>query len=499
MTLPLALAGLAVVALLVWLALRRRPPAAVRTLSVGARGARISRLVGRSLARRAWLRVRQIVATREARRRLEEQHHIRTAEEAARELGQMKGVFMKLGQIVSFAHDALPEQAQAALRSLQQSAPPMDFHLARGVVEEELGDLSRHFRSVEEEPIAAASIGQVHRARLLDGTRVVLKIQYPGVDRAIESDLAMTSGLTAMIGVFAPNLDARSVTAELAERLREELDYRVELRNQALFGRIWEGHPLISIPRVYPACSTKRVLCQEYARGLGFYDFLEQSTQRERDLAVSVLNDFVFDSMYMHRIFNGDPHPGNYLFREDGGVTFLDFGCIKRFSVEFVRDLQALSRSIFEEDRDAFDAVILKLKIVLPGRPYDRDLMWRFFGYHAAPFARDREFAFTQEWLSEARAVMDQRTLRQMNLPPDILFFNRITFGLNAVFQKLGARDNFHRQFRRYMYPDEQVPPALARAGVPLPARFLAVHGPELAWYGPDLADTDGHTNGGSR
>lgn len=484
--------AIAAAAALAFLLLRRRPPGHIPS-SVGARGAQVGSLVGRSLARKVWLRLRQLVATRERRRHLEEQHHLHSAQEAVAVLGQMKGVFMKLGQIVSFANDALPEQAQAALRPLQQGAPPMDFGLARGVIEAELGDLGRHFKSVEEEPIAAASIGQVHRARLLDGTRVVLKVQYPGVAEAIESDLSMTSGLAAMVGVFARNLDAKSVVEELAARMREELDYRQELQNQALFGRIWAGHPLIRIPAVYPKHSGARVLCQEYARGLGFYDFLEQSTERERRLAVYVLHDFVFDSMFMHRVFNGDPHPGNYLFQEDGGITFLDFGCIKRFSSAFVRNLQTLSRSICEEDRSTFHDVVKRLQIVLPGRPYDEEVMWRFFGYHSEPFAKDEHFAFTAAWIAQARAVMEQKTLQQMNLPPDILFFNRITFGLNAIFHKLGAADNFHRLYRRYMYEDEQSAPAVARAGVPMPERFLAVRGPEEAWYGADAPDQAPH------
>jgi predicted unusual protein kinase regulating ubiquinone biosynthesis (AarF/ABC1/UbiB family) len=367
------------------------------------------------------------------------------------------------------------------MRSLQQSAPPMDFTLVRGVLEEELGDLARHFKHVEEEPIASASIGQVHRARLLDGTRVVLKVQYPGVDRAIESDLAMTQGISAMVGTFFRNLDAASVVAELKDRVREELDYRRELENQALFGRIWQGHPLIRVPAVFPAHSSKRVLCQEYARGLSFYDFLEQSTERERRLAVYVLHDFVFDSMFMHRVFNGDPHPGNYLFQEDGGITFLDFGCVKRFPTHFVRELQGLSRAIAEDDRERFDELAQSMKVVLPGRPYDRDLLWDFFGYHGEPFARDEHFTFTSEWIAKARAVMDQKTLAQINLPPDLLFFNRITFGLNAIFHKLGASDNFHRLYRRYMYEEEAHPPALAKAGVELPERFLHIRGPEHA------------------
>ncbi len=452
---------------------RRKSAAGINT-AMSVRAAQVSRLAGKVLLRKAWLRMRMVVATRKRRRALREAHQLKTAEEAAAVMGNMKGVFMKLGQIVSFANDALPEAAKQALQGLQNDAPPMSWSVARGVIEGALGaDLGRHFARVDETPLASASIGQVHRARLLDGAEVVLKIQYPGVDTAIENDLKLTGGLAAMVGGLYPNSDARAIVGELRERMLDEVDYLKEARNQALFHRLWDGHPLIRVPRVYPELTRKKVLVQQFVRGLGYYDFLDASTSAERTRAVYVLNDFVFDSLHRFHVFNGDPHPGNYLFHEDGGISFLDFGCIRFFDAGFIHELQSFNRAIAGQDRDAFDEAMHRLKLILPGKPYDRDFCWEFFQYHAAPFALDREFPFTDEYLAEARAVMNPVKLRKLNLPPELVFFNRITFGLNAIFQQLGASANWHRLYRRYLFPAEEVPPSLAAHGVPLPGKFM--------------------------
>ncbi len=355
----------------------------------------------------------------------------------------------------------------------------MDFSLVRGVIEEELkNDLGKLFKNIEEEPIAAASIGQVHRATLKSGEEVVLKVQYPGVDKAIEADLKFSSSLAGIINAVHKNADAKAVIAELEIRLREELDYNLERQNQQIFYDLWKDHPFVHIPRVYPTYSSQRVLCQEFKRGLNFYDFLDIASRKEKDLAIFVLNDFVFDSMHRNLVFNGDPHPGNYIFQEDGGVVFLDFGCIKRFKAHFIDDLLAMNRAIVTEDRDAFDSYILKLELILPGRPYDRDKMWDFFAYHAAPFAKDRVFEFTEEWIRQSTEVMSRDNLQQLNLPPDLIFFNRITFGLNSMFQKLGAKANWHQIYHRYLYPSRNLPPSLSLHGIDLPDKYVQARRP---------------------
>ncbi len=400
---------------------------------------------------------------------------MQSAADVTQTMGQMKGVMMKVGQVLSFTSSALPDNAQRMLKSLQRDAPPMSRELARHVLEEELGHKQREVAQFDDDPIAAASIGQVHRATLVSGRKVVFKLQYPGVDKAIEHDLRFAGGMMKRANAFFPNAQAEPVLEELVARIGEELDYQREAENQAAFAKAWDGHPFITVPAVVPHLSTKRVLCQEFCRGLTFDEFVERASSEEKSLAALVLSDFVFDSLYRFRMFNGDPHPGNYLFRADGGITFLDFGCTKYFSADTIGRVGAINRAILLGDRDSFDRLVHEIGIILPGRPYDREATWEFFRYHAAPFLKDEVFTFNDDYVDRAAEVMAPEKLRKFNLPPDIVLFNRITFGLNALFARLGASANFHRIYRRYFcYPDERHPPALAHIGVTLPERFLA-------------------------
>jgi predicted unusual protein kinase regulating ubiquinone biosynthesis (AarF/ABC1/UbiB family) len=474
--LTLVLAALVVIGLLAILwwrrAARLRNEAGIST-SVAGRTSQLGGMMTRRFFRRLWLRLRQALATREHKKELARQFHLESASEAAQVLGNMKGVFMKLGQIVSFANDALPPEARAALQTLQKDAPPMAFHLVRGVIERELGgDLADHFKHIDEEPIAAASIGQVHRGTLRDGTEVAIKVQYPGVDEAIEADLKASDKMALLIDMVNKSADLTAVIAELKERMLDELDYRKEARNQQLFGRLWEGHPLIRIPRVHLALSQKRVLTQQYVRGFGFYDFLKQANAQEKRVASFAIGDFVFDSMFRNLVYNGDPHPGNYLFAEDGGVWFLDFGCVKYFRPDFMVGLKRFFRAIIENDRARHDAFVREIGLVI-AKSYEEEFMWEMWRYHLEPYTRDEEFVFDEDYLERARKVMDPARLRTFNLPPDLLFFLRITFGLNAISRELGSAGNFHRVARRYFY-DEGAAPALAQLGVSLPPRFLA-------------------------
>jgi predicted unusual protein kinase regulating ubiquinone biosynthesis (AarF/ABC1/UbiB family) len=403
---------------------------------------------------------------------MDDKARVKTAEEAAALMGNMKGVFMKLGQIVSFADGALPPAAQAALSKLQQDAPPMDFQLARGVVEKEMGgDLGRHFKSFDEVPLAAASIGQVHRAKLHDGTDVVVKVQYPGVDAAIEADLGSIDRLGVMAAMVNKAVDFQSVLGELRLRLLEELDYRIEARNQELFRHLWAGHPMIRVPRVFTSHSRRRILTSEYVRGFTFYEFNKVADARERKIASAAIADFVFDSMFCHLVYNGDPHPGNYLFHDDGAVTFIDFGCVKRFAPDSMRDIKRFFRAIFEGDRATHEEYVHKIGLVRPGRPWDKDVMWETWRYHLEPYISE-SFAFTPEYVARAKHYASPENTKDMNLPPDLLFFLRITFGLNSIAMKLGSSGNFHQGARRTFYADPDAPSALGLEGVVVPDEF---------------------------
>jgi predicted unusual protein kinase regulating ubiquinone biosynthesis (AarF/ABC1/UbiB family) len=291
------------------------------------------------------------------------QFHLRTAERYAELLGHSKGALMKVGQMLSFTavSSAVPAEFQSiyqtALARLCSEAPPMGPELARTTLEVELGDrIERDFAELDWEPFAAASIGQVHAGRLRDGRAVAVKIQYPGVAAAIRADLKnaelLATILTLAIGGLTPrglSLDFRGMARELGTRIEEELDYRLEASNQAEFADDYRGHPFIHIPEVIGKLCTGRVLTQELVRGLGWNEALA-ADQSLRDRWAEAIHRFVYGSYYRRSMFNADPNPGNYLFHEDGSVSFLDFGSVKRLRRDRVEMLVAIYRECFRDD-----------------------------------------------------------------------------------------------------------------------------------------------------
>jgi predicted unusual protein kinase regulating ubiquinone biosynthesis (AarF/ABC1/UbiB family) len=240
------------------------------------RMARVWRMVARLST--SWLgaKIRRLFTPRSKRARYDEERRKRDAEAVTRSMGQMKGAVMKLGQMLSFVSDSIPAEYRTALESLQMQAPPMDFALIRDVAERELGKpLERAFARFDEEPIAAASIGQVHRAVLPTGEDVVVKIQYPGVADAINADLKNVGVLYRMASMFYPALDPKPVVEELRARIGEELDYVKEAENQMAFHELYADHPFIRIPAVFASHSTPGVLTSEFFEGRMFGDILE--------------------------------------------------------------------------------------------------------------------------------------------------------------------------------------------------------------------------------
>lgn len=259
---------------------------------------------------------------------------------------------MKAGQLASFASfgpavsEARLAVYRAALARLQNDVPPMATELARQTIESELGrPVGEVFAELELRPFAAASIGQVHAARLHDGREVVLKVQYPGAADAVRADLANTELLVTLLKLFALALpfgvpiDLRAAAAEIAARLHEELDYHQEARHQRLFAARYDGHPFIHVPQVLSELCTGRLLVQERARGLSWHQALE-ADQQLRDQWGEAIYRFSWGGIYRFGCFNADPQPGNFLFGQDGTITALDFGCVKQFDaadVDLVR------------------------------------------------------------------------------------------------------------------------------------------------------------------
>ena len=288
---------------------------AVQLRSRWRRNSRLARLGARIGLAHAGTSARKVFAGAERKEELSRAREFKTAQQVATELGNMKGALMKVGQMASYLDDGLPEPMRLALSQLQSNAPPMAVELVRIELERELGKpMSEIFVEFDDEPIASASIGQVHRAiiRLADGTEqaVAVKVQYPGVAEAIDADLRTADLLGAMLAFGFKSLNPEDMVAEIKDRLREELDYKREAANQQMFIDFYKGHPFIHVPEVFHEFSTGRILMTELVAGHSFAEVLEWS-QEQRDIAGEAIFRFVFRSLYRFRAFNGDPHPAH--------------------------------------------------------------------------------------------------------------------------------------------------------------------------------------------
>ena len=366
------------------------------------RSARVWRLTMRRGAHFALLRVRGARADEEAKAKLEEQFAIRTAEDVARELGQMKGAIMKAGQMLSFIVDGLPPEAQAALAQLQADAPPMAPSLSSQVVREELGDEpERLFLEWDPVPVAAASIGQVHRAVMPDGRIVAVKVQYPGVDEAIGGDLDNAEFLYGLFSSVAlKSLDVKGIVDELRARMADELDYRIEARCQTEFAERYATHPFISVPAVVTERSARRVITSEWVDGQTWAQFEATAGYELRQRAAEVLFRFAQGSVHRHGVFNGDPHPGNYRFHPDGSVTFLDFGLVKRWTPGELEALMPVLDAVLDGDAvQVADAMVLA-GFLSPAAKLDPALVFEYASAPYVPYLTD-EFAFTPSFTGE--------------------------------------------------------------------------------------------------
>ena len=331
------------------------------------------------------VRIRGAAADEIRRAELEEQFAIRTAEDVVRELGQMKGVVMKAGQMLSFIIDGLPENARSVLESLQANVPPMAPSLAASVVTEELGGPPEEvFLDWDPIPAAAASIGQVHRAVTRDGRRVAVKVQYPGIGATIGSDLDNAELLYRLLSTFAlKSLDVRGLVDELRQRMIDELDYIHEAACQTEFVERYRDHPFIRVPEVIGEYSTARVLTSDWVDGLSWDDFLAQADHDARQRAAEIIFRFVHGAIYRVGVFNGDPHPANYLFDADGSVTFIDFGLVKRWGPGEFETLTPVIDPLFDRDATGVVAEMERAGFLRTDHGLDPE---RVLAYVSAPY-----------------------------------------------------------------------------------------------------------------
>src|SRR5437763_9245892 len=339
--------------------------------------------------------------------------HLRNAERYADALSRSKGLLMKGGQSLSCVDTSAGLEGQygevyrAALASLQADAEPMEPVLVAAVVESELGRPPEQlFAEFSPEPIAAASIGQVHTARLHDGTEVAVKVQYPGVADAIRDDLANTELLFTFVKIakgVVPQLrdvDVRSVADEVVERIGEELDYGTELANQMEFADHYRGHPFARVPEVFPELSSDRVLTMEMIHGRR-WTAIDDVDQELRDRWGEAVDRFFFGSVARFGMFNADPHPGNYLFHDDGTVTFLDFGCVKRLSPAAQRGFFDMPAAAIDNDADRLLRVCIEQGFIRADDPPPAEELLAWSRRNFAALHQPQPFTFTPEFAAQ--------------------------------------------------------------------------------------------------
>lgn len=427
---------------------------AVRLRSRWRRNSKLARLGARIGVGHATTSARKVFANAERKEVLSREREMKTAQQVANELGNMKGALMKLGQMASYLDDGLPEPLRLALAQLQSNAPPMSVDLVHEVIRQEFGrDASELFMEFDEEPIAAASIGQVHRAIVIDPTTnaeraVAVKVQYPGVADAIDADLRTADLLGTLLAFGFKSLNPEEMVAEIKDRLREELDYIREARNQKEFAEFYRGHPFIHVPEVIDHLSTARVLTTELVSGSSFDEVLTWS-QEERDKAGESIFRFVFRSLYRFRAFNGDPHPGNYIFHGNGRVTFLDYGLIKHFTVEEMDMFKSMVKSaVIDHDMETYRSIVENAGMLQKDLDISTDEVGMYFSHFYEPVRDSREMTWTTTYATSiVRHTFDRTSpiAQYATVPRSFVFIQRINLGLYAILGQLGARGNYRR------------------------------------------------------
>ncbi|MDF0529063.1 AarF/ABC1/UbiB kinase family protein [Tsukamurella sp. 8F] len=400
-----------------------------------------------------------------------DRYHERTAARYAELLGHSKGLMMKAGQMFSVIEatgagsgasgpnrpgagsgasgpnrpGGILSPYQRALARLQADAPPMHPDLARSVIEDDLGrPVGEVFAEFASEPMAAASIGQVHRATLPDGRSVAVKVQYPGVAEAIRDDLRNTELVSSALRLMGgPMSDLRGATAEIAERIGEELDYRREARNIAAFAELYAGHPHIVVPEPVPGASGDRVLTMSYLDGMD-WAAAQTADQELKNVWAEVLSRMITGSYRHADLFHADPHPGNFRFRPDGRVGLLDFGCVKVLSEPVRHRMVSLLRATVEGRREDLHGLMAAAGFFPDGVDLSVDDAYGWWASMVTELMGPQPATFTAAQSEQTvRALIDVRSsdhpVRRMTIPRDYVFFSRISLSIGAMLATLGA------------------------------------------------------------
>ena len=377
------------------------------------------------------------------------------ATEMLKTFGKMRGLALKVGQMLSYLDDVMPPEGQRVLALLQRDAAPLPWEQMRSHLTREFGRPPEAlFAEFEPEPVAAASIGQVHRAVLPNGTPVAVKVQYPGIDVAMQSDLKNAKFVSLFQRMMFLNVEMDALMGELEARFLDECDYRKEAEYQQAYRDRFAGHPYIVVPEVHQEWSTQRVLTTTFYEGKSFHEWLaSRPPPKTRQRVTQLFYRFYLGSLYLDGLFNCDPHPGNYLFLDDGRVVFLDYGCCRRFSRQRLDQWIALNKAVYADDAKELHRLAIELGFFSEKVKYDREAFRQLMRYLYQPYLKDQPFDFAGEHRPNRtfrKMFSDNPNLFKLNMPADAVFLNRIEFGLVSLLAKIGGKLNCHRYATQY-------------------------------------------------
>jgi predicted unusual protein kinase regulating ubiquinone biosynthesis (AarF/ABC1/UbiB family) len=411
----------------------------------------------------------------------------KAAEAMLKTLGEMKGLPLKLGQMASYIDGLAPpgyeERFQEVLGKLQSKAPPLSPEAAHKVITSELGSTPQEiYGQFEREPFAAASIGQVHRATTHAGERVAVKVQYPGIDTAIENDLKTVALMEQMIAPVGRKYQTKESLDEIKRVFMAEIDYTQEAAATEAFRAMFVDEPSVLIPAVFHGTTTKRVITTEFIDGLGYDEFCAIANEAQRAQASATIWTFMFKALYCYGVLYADPHPGNYRFviGADGNVRvgFLDFGCVRVMSDQMVAGMKRVLLAKIAGDEDAFERGLVEVYGFDPTDPEGWPLYKSYTEHVMRPLTIDAPFSHTRELAREnvAFLVRGSRKIvwkkgevlpnlpKPIHMPTEHTFVNRLQWGLASVLAGFGSSLNFHRMTLPWVRAQR-----LAPKGLPVP------------------------------
>ena len=434
----------------------RQPPS-----SRLSRSARLGGLVAGQSARWAGTRAANVVRSPERAEEATGERAAALARELVTQLGQMRGAAMKVGQVLStIDFTALPEgereNFKRTLAQLRDDVPPLPFRRLEKLLRDELGEKpSAVFAEFEEEAFAAASIGQVHRAVTRDGAAVAVKVQYPGVAEAVETDLRNLALLLPLVKRLAPGLDVKALYAELRERVAEELDYELEAQNQRAVARAHRGHPFAHVPEVHTDLSARRVLVTDLIEGARFQAVKERD-DATRDRFGEIVFRFYFGLVQFMGRVSGDPHPGNYLLLDDGRVGFLDFGLMRVLDRGYLEREAEVAVAVEDDDAARVHAVLAELGYLPEPDEFEPRALLEQIRAMGAWYMEPGERRFSPAWVAE---LMDSTSgprspwfaqMRRQTIPPQALLMRRMEGLVLSTLGEVRAAADWHAIAREY-------------------------------------------------